>query len=933
MVRKKLAAVVAAFGALQADVAGALGLGEFTLNSALNQPLNAQIRLLNTEDLDKTQIIIKLASTQDFENAGVIRDFFLTNLRFAVELDGQGNGVIRVTSREPVIEPYLDLMVEARWPNGRLLREYTVLLDLPVFSDSQASTVSASVQQQVTPKVTVQTQAPSAPAPVSAAPASTASSVAVLNENRKTLTEGQLQPGQNYRVRRDDTLWEIATKARPARSVSLQQTMVGIQRNNPEAFINGNINRLKAGAVLRLPTEQEVKSAVSRNQAVSEVAEHNRSWKTEDELPATAAPLQAAATEPEVAETVEEEARLTIAAAGEGIAGGADQVGSGTSGGGTGGLRDELVQSQESLEEARLENNDLNTRLTNLEAKLATMQRLLELKDDQLAALQAGAADSLEQQGQQPILDEGGLSDAEPGSTDENLADQAADDEVTTEVSSAATDDQQAGEKAKAEEKPTIPKAKISSGEKSFIDQLLENPLYAVTGAVIALLLLFFGLRRRKSEEEPETVQQAVEPVIETETEEEVVATLDEEEVSAEDEELRAEVIEQLSEQQEQVEEATETVEKVTSETGDAIAEADIYIAYGRYQQAKDLLTSTIEESPSSELRLKLLEVCVETRDKDGFIETYNELKASGDEESVAQAKELLSTADDVAHWLDEEGEGHEVESTDIEGSAEPEEASEESVSEEESSESEALTQEPVEEEVIEDDPAEIAAQQEQEEQVLDADIEAELEAELDEELKLGTEKFDSVGDSEIELDLDLDLGEDLEEVEVVDSGLELSEDLSEVEGLELDDSLELDTDLEFETEAQESSESDSVNQEDELELDLNLDLDADLDDLSAGADMAGLAAEFDVEDAAEESVVEVESEVSVEAGDTDGEANQDEEYDFLADTDEVATKLDLARAYIDMGDSDGAKEILAEVQQGGSNEQKQEASELLEKI
>ena len=915
MVRKKLAAVVAAFGALQADVAGALGLGEFTLNSALNQPLNAQIRLLNTEDLDKTQIIIKLASTQDFENAGVIRDFFLTNLRFAVELDGQGNGVIRVTSREPVIEPYLDLMVEARWPNGRLLREYTVLLDLPIFSDSQADTVSAPVMQQVTPNVTVQTQAPSAPAPVSAAPASTASSVSVLNESRKTLTEGQLQPGQNYRVRRDDTLWDIATKARSSRSVSLQQTMVGIQRNNPEAFIEGNINRLKAGAVLRLPTEQEVKGSVSRNQAVSEVAEHNRSWKNEDEIPATAAPLQAAATEPEVATVVEEEARLTIAAAGEGTASGVDQGEPGTSGNGVGGLRDELVQSQESLEEARLENNDLNERLTNLESKLATMQRLLELKDDQLAALQAGASESLEQQGNESTPDSGGSSDTESGLDDENLADQ-----VATGAPPAVAEDaaQQADETAKAEEKPTIPKAKISSGEKSFIDQLLENPLYAVAGAVLALLLLFFGLRRRKSEEEPEAVQQTVEPVIETETAEEVVVALDEEEVSAEDEELRAEVIEQLSEQQEQAEETAETVEKVTSETGDAIAEADIYIAYGRYQQAKDLLTSTIDESPSSELRLKLLEVCVETRDKDGFIETYNELKASGDEDSVAQAKELLSTADDVAHWLDEE-----ASDDGIEDSIELENVSEE------------LTQTIV-EEAIEDDPAEIAAQQERDEQILDADIEAELEAELDEELKLDTDETDGVGDSEIDLELDLDEGLELEETDVVDGGLELSEELNEeelsdIDGLDLGDSLELDTDLEFDAEVQEASGSDAADQEDELELDLNLDLDADLDDLSAGADMAGLAAEFDVEGSGDGSV-DVEPEVLVESSESD-EASQDEEYDFLADTDEVATKLDLARAYIDMGDSDGAKEILAEVQQGGSDEQKQEASELLEKI
>ncbi|WP_101759540.1 FimV family protein [Oceanicoccus sp. KOV_DT_Chl] len=144
MVRNKLAAAIAAIGALQAGLVNALGMGDFSLNSALNQPLNAEIRLLNTEDLDPSQVKVKLASNSDFANAGVSREFFLTNLKFKVVMDGKGGGVIKVFTREPVLEPYLNFLIEAHWPSGRLMREYTVLLDLPVFSDSEAAPVKAA---------------------------------------------------------------------------------------------------------------------------------------------------------------------------------------------------------------------------------------------------------------------------------------------------------------------------------------------------------------------------------------------------------------------------------------------------------------------------------------------------------------------------------------------------------------------------------------------------------------------------------------------------------------------------------------------------------------------------------------------------------------------------------------------------------------------
>jgi len=138
MIRNKLAAAIAAIGALQAGVVGALGMGDLTLNSALNQPLDAEIRLNNTKDLDRTQVLIKMASPTDFDNAGVSLDYSLTTVKFNVILDGDGGGIIKVTTREPIIEPYLNFLVETRWPTGRMLREYTVLLDLPLFSDSAA---------------------------------------------------------------------------------------------------------------------------------------------------------------------------------------------------------------------------------------------------------------------------------------------------------------------------------------------------------------------------------------------------------------------------------------------------------------------------------------------------------------------------------------------------------------------------------------------------------------------------------------------------------------------------------------------------------------------------------------------------------------------------------------------------------------------------
>src|SRR6056297_838395 len=141
--RRKCAAVVFSLGCLQASSALALGLGELKLDSYLNEPLSASVDLLNTGNLHEDEIKIRLGTREDFQRLGLDRTFFLTSIQFEVVVDDNGRAGIVMTTDDPVLEPYLAFIVEARWPSGRLLREYTVLIDPPAFRE-EALTISAS---------------------------------------------------------------------------------------------------------------------------------------------------------------------------------------------------------------------------------------------------------------------------------------------------------------------------------------------------------------------------------------------------------------------------------------------------------------------------------------------------------------------------------------------------------------------------------------------------------------------------------------------------------------------------------------------------------------------------------------------------------------------------------------------------------------------
>lgn len=351
MIRKHAAPALLAAAALQASLAYGLGLGDITLHSSLNERLDADIRLRGIGDLNPAQILIRLGSGIDFDRAGVERLQYLSDLRFEVRLDGSGGGIVHVTTNRPVSEPYMDFIVEARWPNGRVLREYTVLLDLPVYTNAGATSAAPPMRRRE-PIV-------------------------------RSSDDGGLASGSGeYRVRSGDTLWRIASHSRPS-GVSVQQMMNAIQRDNPRAFIGGDMNRMLAGVVLRLPQGSDI----DRLSGTSAPTAPAPSAQPVEQAAPSLTPVESAAV---AAQSVEEDtandAYLAIAGdsgapVGEQAAGGESIAADSSSS--TEATSEQLTAAQESLLAAERANAELQTRVTALEAQVADFQKISELEQQQ----------------------------------------------------------------------------------------------------------------------------------------------------------------------------------------------------------------------------------------------------------------------------------------------------------------------------------------------------------------------------------------------------------------------------------------------------------------------------------------------------------------------------------------------------------------------
>lgn len=223
--------MLCAWSCLLAGQASALGVGDITLHSALNQPLDADIELLDVGDLGADEIEVRLAGADVFAAAGVERLQFLNELRFSPVLQGRGGNRIHVSSSRPVQEPYLNFLVEVARPNGRIVREFTVLLDPLGYTPRMLPAARSGIEPQRQSSTPV-------PAPRSAA---------------VVVDPALLEPGDEYLARPSDNLWAISGRLRGAGNADRAQLMEALYQLNPQAFVNADRRRLKAGARLRLP--------------------------------------------------------------------------------------------------------------------------------------------------------------------------------------------------------------------------------------------------------------------------------------------------------------------------------------------------------------------------------------------------------------------------------------------------------------------------------------------------------------------------------------------------------------------------------------------------------------------------------------------------------------------------------------------------------
>ncbi|MCB1838000.1 MAG: peptigoglycan-binding protein LysM, partial [Alcanivoracaceae bacterium] len=387
---RKLGIGFAALTMLAPGLASALGVGDYQLKSYLNQPFEMEVELIDARDLAAEEVLVSLAPQQEFDAVGIERSYFLTDLEFEVTLDGQGGGTLRIYSTQPVREPYLSFLIEFLWPTGRLMREYTVLLDPPSYaenlrSDSSAAAPSSAVVAQPQAAVT----APATQETAAAEPRVIASSQAAS-------APIEVVDRQEYVVQTDDTMWRIALNNRPAQSISVQQMLLAIQSLNEDAFIDGNVNLVREGTVLRMPTEEEVRR-ISTREALGEIAEQNREWRARLEargirLPArpqmdatgrTAAADTGGDVAPQAGEVT------LVAPTDSGSDGAASGTGTGT---GTGGdsraLENELAIRDERVDQLRRQNEELSSRLNDLSQQVQTSEQLLKLRNDQIAKLQ-----------------------------------------------------------------------------------------------------------------------------------------------------------------------------------------------------------------------------------------------------------------------------------------------------------------------------------------------------------------------------------------------------------------------------------------------------------------------------------------------------------------------------------------------------------------
>ena len=327
----------------------ALNLGDINLKSEPGEPLEAEISVSDVAADEQESLRVGLADVEGFRWADIEWSPQLNRLQFELQHGADGSQSIRIYTAEALQMARLHFLLQVAWSRGRVFREY--LLEFEHTPDRSGARQAELPPQ---PDVLAITRAP--------------------DEDWGAI-RAAVREHHNYQVSRGDTLWEIARELRPDASVSIQQMMLALLRANPEAFSHNNINWLAAGAVLWMPGAAELQ-ALTTSQAYAEVLAQNNVWRQARAAAtvvaqAQATPATVADTELRLVPVTEEDLEGARAASPDDTA----QAG-------------ELVQANRQVEELTRENTELEDKLSKSESTIDDLRRLIEFKDDELAALQ-----------------------------------------------------------------------------------------------------------------------------------------------------------------------------------------------------------------------------------------------------------------------------------------------------------------------------------------------------------------------------------------------------------------------------------------------------------------------------------------------------------------------------------------------------------------
>ena len=585
-----LASAVAALGSMTSLQAHALALGRISIQSALGEPLRAEVDIADIDAQEAASLKAGVATPEAFRAAGLDYSAALTGLEVRLQRRPDGRSYLRLSSNRAVMEPFVDLILEAKWSSGRITRDYTLLLDPPNLRSASQPAATAPILSRAPAPPDRTSDAAVLPAP----PANRAARAFAV---KAAPTEAMPAGPRQVRVRAGDNASRIAAQYKPA-GVSLEQMLVALLRNNPDAFIDGNVNVIKSGAVLSLPETPSIK-AMSPGEATQAIAAQSRDFNTFRQKLAQAAPAAQLANADRQAggklqARVEDRAQASQAPDKLTLSKGAVQGKA---------ADDQIAREQQVKDEA--------ARLAELSKNISDLN-----KSGLAAAVPATVASS---SAGSPPASAPGLTSSAPGvpavsvvpplatgSADASAAPQSIDTPLPASAELAA-----ASVPAAPVSAPVKPAVVVVAPEPegSLFDQLMDNTLLLGGGALV-LLLAGLGFVRHRNNKKIAQVDSSF-----------LDSRLQPDSFFGASGGRRIDTSEDDASSNAELSSMAYTPSQL--ETGgdvDPVAEADVYLAYGRDQQAEEILREALLTHPARlAIHTKLLEIYAKRRDSKAF--------------------------------------------------------------------------------------------------------------------------------------------------------------------------------------------------------------------------------------------------------------------------------------------------------------------------